>query len=131
VIDDATLAKWTPRVLSLLRIMAALLFLQHGLQKLVGWPAPTPAGFQIMSIYGLAGIIELVGGVTLALGLFTRISAFIMSGEMAFAYFMGHAGGSFFPIVNRGEGAILYCFIFLYIAFAGGGCWSIDAARRK
>jgi putative oxidoreductase len=130
MIDDATLAKWTPRVLSLLRIMAGLLFLQHGLSKYFGWPGSAPANFQMMSLMGLAGLIELVGGVTLALGLFTRISAFIMSGEMAVAYFMGHAGNSFFPIVNRGEGAILFCFIFLYIAFAGGGCWSVDNARR-
>ena len=131
MINDATLNTWAPRVLSLLRIMAALLFMQHGLQKLIGWPAPQPQGFQIMSIYGLAGIIEAVGGLLVAIGLFTRPAAFIMSGQMAFAYFMGHAGNNFFPILNRGEAAILFCFIFLYLAFAGGGCWSLDAARRK
>lgn len=129
MINDALLAAWAPRMLSVLRIMTALLFLQHGLSKFFAWPAPSPANFQIMSLIGLAAVLELVGGVLLTAGLFTRITAFIVSGEMAFAYFMGHAGQSFFPQVNRGEGAIMFCFIFLYIAIAGGGPWGIDGAR--
>ncbi len=131
MINDAVLALWAPRVLSLLRIMAGLLFLQHGLSKLFAWPGSAPANFQLVSLIGLAGVIELAGGLLLAIGAFTRVSALIMSGEMAFAYFMSHAPASFFPIVNRGEGAILFCFIFLYIAVAGGGAWSFDAARKR
>ena len=130
MINDAKLAAWAPQMLSVLRIMAAALFLQHGLSKFFGFPAPSPANFQAMSLLGVAGTIEVVGSVLLGLGLFTRIAAFIMSGEMAFAYFMGHAPSSFYPLVNRGEGAILFCFLFLYIALAGGGPWGIDAARN-
>ena len=130
MINPTVLATWAPRILSVLRIMTALLFLQHGMVKLFGFPAAGPANFQIMSLIGLAAIIEVAGSVLLALGLFTRPVAFIMSGEMAVAYFMAHAPSSFFPIVNRGEAAILFCFVFLYIAFAGGGTWSADAARR-
>jgi putative oxidoreductase len=131
MIDQAILDTWAPRVLSVLRIVAGLLFLQHGLSKYFGWPANSPANFQMMSIYGLAGAIEIIGGLLVALGLFTRAAAFITSGEMAFAYFMSHFPRSFFPQSNGGEAAVLFCFIFLYIAFAGGGCWSVDAARRK
>ncbi|MCX7384602.1 MAG: DoxX family protein [Alphaproteobacteria bacterium] len=130
MINDAMLAAWAPRMLSVLRIMTALLFLQHGLSKFFAWPAAAPANFQVMSLIGFAAAIELIGGVLLAAGLFTRIAAVIMSGEMAFAYFMGHAGQSFFPQVNRGEAAIMFCFIFLYVAIAGGGPWGIDAARK-
>ena len=127
---DDKLSAWSPAVLSALRIMASLLFLQHGLVKLFGFPMAGPANFQIMSLIGLAALIEVVGGVLLTLGLFTRVVAIIMSGEMAFAYFIGHAPSSFYPIVNRGEAAILFCFVFLTIATAGGGRWSLDAARR-
>jgi putative oxidoreductase len=121
-----TAARYAPYVLSIMRIVAALLFLEHGLSRLFGWPSamPTPAAF---SMYWFAGAIELVGGVLVALGLFTRPAALIMSGEMAFAYFISHAPSGFFPILNRGDAAILYCFVFLYIAFAGGGPWSVDA----
>ncbi len=129
MIPETTLAAWAPRMLSVLRIITALLFLQHGLTKFFGFPGPSPANFQALSLIGLAGAIEIVGPLLLAAGLFTRLAAFIMSGEMAFAYFIGHAPASFYPLVNRGEGAILFCFIFLYIAIAGGGPWGIDGAR--
>ncbi len=129
MINDSTLAAWAPRMLSVLRIMAGLLFLQHGLSKFFAWPAAAPPNFQMMSLIGLAGAIELIGGALISVGLFTRIAAVVASGEMAFAYFMGHAPSSFFPQVNRGEGAIMFCFIFLYVAIAGGGPWGIDGAR--
>ncbi len=126
--NDTTLAAWTPRLLSVLRIITALLFLQHGLVKLLGWPMPGPA--HLPPLMMAAAVIEVAGSVLVGLGLFTRLAAFIMSGEMAVAYFMGHAPSSFFPIANRGEGAILFCFIFLYVAAAGAGPWSVDAARK-
>ena len=124
---------WAPRLLSLLRIFAGLLFLEHGLQKLSGFPAPMPAGMMVpmFSLIWFAGVIETVGGVLVAIGLVTRPAAFIMAGEMAIGYFMVHAPQGFFPLVNHGEAAILFCFVFLYIAAAGGGAWSVDAARRS
>ena len=131
MINDAMLAAWAPRMLSVLRIMTALLFLQHGLSKFFAWPAAAPANFQVMSLIGFAAAIELIGGVLLAAGLFTRIAAVIMSGEMAFAYFMMHAKQSFFPSVNGGESAILFCFIFLLLACAGPGPISLDAGMGK
>jgi putative oxidoreductase len=120
---------WTPRLLAVLRVVAALLFLQHGLTKFFGWPGPQSPNFHLFSLSGLGGAIEIVGGVLVALGLFTRPAAFIMSGEMAVAYFMSHQPRGLFPIENRGEGAILYCFIFLYLAIAGPGAWSLDRRR--
>lgn len=127
---DSLATVWAPRVLSILRIMAALLFMEHGTQKLLGFPpSPSPAP-ELLSLRGIAGLLELVGGALLTLGLFTRPVAFILSGEMAFAYFISHAPRSFFPILNGGDAAILYCFVFLYFAFAGGGPWSLDAAMR-
>jgi putative oxidoreductase len=122
--------RYAPYVLSIVRIVAALLFLEHGTSRLFGWPSPLPSP-ALFSMYWFAGAIELVGGILLLLGLFTRCAAFVMSGEMAFAYFISHAPNSFFPILNRGDAAILYCFIFLYIAFAGGGPWSLDAWLRN
>jgi putative oxidoreductase len=122
---------WTSRVLSLLRIMAGLMFMEHGLTKYFGFPGPQPHGFAMMSLAGAAGAIELVGGALVTIGLFTRIAAFIMSGEMAVAYFMAHAPRSFFPFLNGGELAILFCFVFLYLAVAGGGAWSLDRLIRK
>ena len=130
--DQHTWSNLAPYVLSILRIVVALLFFEHGLSKLFGFPqaAAYPALF---SLSWFAAAIEFIGGALLAVGLFSRTSAFIMSGEMAFAYFISHAPHDFFPIINRGDAAILYCFIFLYIAFAGGGPWSLDAilARQK
>ena len=129
VISNAVLATWSPRLLSILRIVAALLFLQHGLAKLLHFPHVAMFDqLQLFSLLGLAGVIELVGGVLLLVGLFTRLVAFIMSGEMAVAYFMAHAPRGFFPILNQGELALLFCFVFLYLAAAGGGQWSVDAA---
>jgi putative oxidoreductase len=122
--------QYAPQVLSILRIVAALLFLEHGTSRLFGFPSSLPApGF--LSLYWFAGAIELIGGALLALGLFSRPAAFIMSGQMAFAYFLSHAPNSFFPIFNRGDSAILYCFVFFYLAFAGPGPWSLDAAVRR
>ena len=118
--------RYAPAVLSILRIIAALLFLEHGTSRLFAWPSPIPSP-EFLTMYWFAGAIELIGGVLLVLGLFTRSAAFIVSGEMAFAYFISHAPSSFFPILNRGDASILYCFVFLYIAFAGPGPWSLDA----
>ncbi len=112
-----------------MRIVAALLFLEHGTSRLFGWPSPLPSP-ALFSMYWFAGAIELAAGGLLTVGLFTRCAAFIASGEMAFAYFISHAPNSFFPILNRGDASILYCFLFLYIAFAGGGPWSLDALLR-
>jgi putative oxidoreductase len=127
---DTLQTVWAPRVLSILRIVAALIFMEHGTQKLLGFPPSENPGPALFSLIGLAGLLELVGGFLLALGLFTRPVAFILSGEMAVAYFMAHAPRSFFPILNGGDAAILYCFVFLYLFFAGGGPWSVDAAIR-
>jgi putative oxidoreductase len=129
VISNAVLATWSPRLLSVLRIVAALLFLQHGLAKLLHFPHVAMFDqLQLFSLLGLAGVIELVGSVLLLIGLFTRPAAFIMSGEMAVAYFMAHGPRGFFPILNQGELALLFCFVFLYLAAAGGGPWSLDGA---
>jgi putative oxidoreductase len=120
---------WTPRVQSIVRIVTAYLFMLHGSAKLLHIPHIAHFdGVRIVSMVGLAGILELVGGVLLILGLFTRPVAFILSGEMAFAYFMAHAskGHALLPLTNGGDAAVLYCFIFLFFAFAGGGSWSVD-----
>ena len=115
---------WAPRALALLRIVAGLLFLEHGLVKLFAFPVPFPGQLSTLLLAG--AVIETVGGILIALGLFTRIAAFIASGEMAVAYFMFHAPGGFWPVANQGEGAILFCFIFLYLAAAGPGAWALD-----
>ena len=117
---------WAPRVLSIVRIVAALIFIEHGTQKLFGFPPSPSPGPALMSIGGIAGLLEVVGGPLLLLGLFTRPVAFILSGEMAFAYWMAHAPRSFYPVLNNGDASILYCFLFLYLVFAGGGAWSLD-----
>ena len=123
---------WSERMLSILRIVAALLYLEHGLAKFFGFPhVANFDNLNLVSLIGVAGLIETIGSALLLLGLFTRIAAFIMSGEMAFAYFMSHAPRGFFPILNNGEVAVLYCFLFLYFAVAGGGAWSIDQLRRN
>lgn len=122
----------TPLLLSALRVMSALLFMQHGTAKLLGIPTlPQFANLQMFSLGWIAGILELVGGALLVLGLFTRPVAFILSGQMAVAYFLVHAPQDFFPIVNGGELAILYCFVFLYLAAAGGGAINLDALRKR
>lgn len=115
-----------------LRIMTGLLFLSHGMTKIIHWPATDyfPAGQALSPLMLVAGILELVGGVLIVLGLFTRLTAFILAGMMAVAYFMAHSSSSFFPIQNGGEAAILYCFVFLYLAAAGAGPYSIDASRK-
>jgi putative oxidoreductase len=127
----ASRATWEPRVLSVLRIMVGLLFLEHGLSKIFGFPpSANPRPYVLMTLVpGLAGILELVGGLLVTVGLFTRIAAFILSGEMAVAYFMAHAPRGFFPYANGGSLAVLYCFVFLYLAFAGGGPWALDRMR--
>jgi putative oxidoreductase len=123
---------WSPRVLSLLRVVVALLFMEHGLMKIFHFPAPQPgAPDPLPAILLAAGWIEIVGGGLVALGLFTRAAALICSGEMAAAYFMAHAPHGLYPALNMGEGAVLYCFVFFYFVFAGGGWWSLDAAVRK
>ena len=123
---------WAPRVLSVLRIITALLFMEHGLMKLLHFPAPQPgAPDPLPAILLAAAWIELVGGGLIALGLFTRAAAFICSGQMAVAYFMAHAPQGFYPALNMGEAAVLYCFIFFYLVFAGPGPWSLDALVRK
>lgn len=120
--------------LALLRVMAALMLMQHGVQKLFGWlvPPDRPAQpLELLSQRGLAGVLEVAGGVLLAVGLFTRPVAFILSGLMAFAYFLAHAPDGFWPILNRGELAALYCFLFLYLSARGGGPYSIDALLER
>jgi putative oxidoreductase len=127
-----TYISWQPRVLSVLRIMTGLLFLQYGMAKLLKFPAvPAFKDVTLFSLYGLAGTLELVGGALMILGLFTRPVAFILAGEMAFAYFIGHAPRGFLPILNGGNLAILFCFVFFYLSFAGAGPWSLDALRKN
>ncbi|HJR06272.1 MAG TPA: DoxX family protein [Pyrinomonadaceae bacterium] len=126
-------AVWSPRLLSVLRIVVALLLMQHGAQKLFGFPqgaqgSQTPP---LMSMMGFAGVLEFFGGLLLLIGLFTRPVAFILSGLMAAAYFMAHAPQGFWPMLNRGELAVLYCFVFLYLSVAGGGSWSVDYCWRR
>jgi putative oxidoreductase len=126
------LSQWSPQVLSVLRIMTALLTIQHGTQKFFAFPPSEwfPEAPALFSMMWIAGIIELVGGILILVGFLTRPVAFVLSGFMAAAYFIGHAPNSFFPVNNGGDAAILYCFIYLYIFFAGPGAWSVDAARR-
>jgi len=128
--QNRTFETWTPYILSLLRIVAALLLLQHGTQKLLGFPPPESAP-AFLSLSWIAGAFELVGGALLVLGLFTRPVAFILCGFTAVAYFMVHAPRSFYPVLNGGELAAVYCFIFLYFVFAGAGAWSLDALRNR
>jgi putative oxidoreductase len=131
---SAFLTTWTPRVQALLRIVATYLFLQHATAKLFG--VPHVAYFdnlRLLSLIGVAGLIEIVGGALLLLGLWSRLAAFVLSGEMAFAYFIGHVpqGNVLSPMLNHGEAAVLYCFIFLFFAAAGPGAWSVDGLRRR
>jgi len=138
MVDRRGLAEspWAARMLSVLRIVVALLFLEHGTNKIFGWP-PSRGGpvvpYVLMSLNGLAGIIETVGGALLLIGLFTRPVAFLAAGEMAVAYFKVHIVRSIFPIANGGDNVVLFCFVYLYLVFAGAGPWSLDAimARRR
>lgn len=132
--DDTFFTTWTPRAQALLRIVTAYLFITHGTAKLLGIPhVPMFDGLQLLSLAGVAGLLELVGGALFLIGLFTRPVAFILCGEMAFAYFIGHAsqGSVLVPMLNGGELAVLYCFIFLFFAAAGAGAWSVDAMRLR
>jgi len=128
---DSFCAKWSPYLLSILRIVAAFLFLEHGAQKLFGFPGARANPTVTFSLIWFAGVIEFFGGLPLLLGIFTRPVAFLLSGEMAFAYFISHAPKGFWPLLNRGELAALYCFVFLYLAAAGGGPWSIENLWRR
>jgi len=125
-------AVWTPRVLSVLRMAAAFLFMQHGAQKLFGFLAPPGMPqFAMFSQMWFAGVLEFFGGALLLVGLFTRPVAFVLSGQMAVAYFQSHMPRGFWPLANAGELAALYCFLFLYFCLAGGGPWSVDALMRR
>jgi putative oxidoreductase len=124
---------WEPRILSVLRIIVGLLYTEHGLAKILDFPhQQNHSPYALFTLYpGLQGLLELVGGLLLALGLFTRPVAFILAGNMAVAYFMAHAPRGFFPLLNGGELAIVYCFVFLYFSLAGGGEWSLDRLRAS
>jgi putative oxidoreductase len=125
-------AHWAPYVVSILRIVAAFLFIAHGTQKLFGFPSLEPRpGIALNSLRGLASVLEIVGGTLMFFGLFTRQVAFLLSGEMAVAYFMTHAPRNFWPLLNRGEPAVLFCFIWLYFAASGAGAWSLDALFER
>ena len=119
---------FAPQIYAVMRILVGLLFMSHGLSKLVGWPVPMPAGAPTAIVYS-AGPIEAIGGALIAMGLFTRWAAFICSGQMAVAYWMAHGLKAWHPAVNGGEPAVMYCFVFLFIAAYGAGIWSVDASR--
>ena len=129
ILPAAFIDAWAPRVLSILRIVSAYLFTLHGTQKIFGFPPGRSGTVDLMSLAGAAGMLELVGGLLLLIGLFTRPVAFILSGEMAFAYFIAHAGrgNPLMPITNGGDLGVEWCFVFLYLAVAGAGPWSLDA----
>jgi putative oxidoreductase len=124
-------SRWQPQLLAVLRIVTGLTFMAHGIIKLFGFPAGAQPGQQeIMTLMGIGGILETVGGALIILGLFTRPTAFILSGMMAVAYWMYHAPSNLYPANNNGSAAILFCFIFLYLVFAGPGAWALDNRRR-
>jgi putative oxidoreductase len=131
MINSAQLTPYAGKILSLLRIITGLMFMQHGLQKIFSFPEPAMGPFNLMSQMGIGGALELVGGALIVLGLFTRPVAFVLSGMMAVAYFQFHAAQSLYPLVNGGELAVMYCFVFLYLVFAGGGTWSLDNQIRR
>ncbi|MEM1384741.1 MAG: DoxX family protein [Pseudomonadota bacterium] len=130
MIAKERLNPWAPQILSILRIVSALIFFAHGTQKILSFP-PSERVVELFSLGWVAGVLELFGGALLIAGLFTRPVAFVLSGLMAFAYWLAHAPRSIYPVENGGDAAILYCFIFLYIVFAGPGPWSVDAIRKK
>jgi len=123
-------AAWSPRLLGLLRIVTAILFMEHGAQKLLGFPPSDHGSPELLSLLGAAGILELAGGFFILIGLFTR-PALLLAGEMAVAYWLVHAPKAFYPALNGGDAAILFCFIFLYLVAAGPGAFSVDGARKK
>ncbi len=127
---DSFYATWTPRLLSVLRFILGFLFVAHGTQKLFNMPASERGAPPLLSFMGFTGVLEFVGGLLILFGLFTRPTAFILSGMMAVAYFMAHAPGGFLPIVNKGELAVIFCFVFLFLSVAGGGSWSLDNLLR-
>jgi putative oxidoreductase len=128
----SSVAAWQPAALTALRVMTGLLFLEHGTSKLLGFPhEPMFDGLKLFSFMGFAGALELVGGLLIVVGLFTRPVAFVLSGMMAVAYFLAHGSKGFFPALNGGDAAILFCFIFLYFVAAGAGPYSLDARRRS
>jgi putative oxidoreductase len=129
MIDTKRLTEWTPYALGVLRIVVGLIFLEHGTQKLLGFPAGERAFVDVFTLSWWAGLLELVLGALITVGLFTRLAAFIASGEMAVAYWLAHAPQNFFPVNNGGDAAILYCFVFLFLVFAGPGKWSLDGLR--
>ena len=129
-LSDSFVSTWAPRTLALLRIVTGFMFMTHGLQKILGLPVPRATETVLWSLSGVAGLMELVGGALIIVGLFTRPVAFLLSGEMAFAYFIAHAPHGFWPLLNRGELAALYSFVFLYFAVAGGGAWGVDNLLR-
>jgi putative oxidoreductase len=124
-----SLEKWAPYALGIARIVAALLFMEHGLQKFFGFPSAEPVAMS--PLLWAQGAIEIVGGVLLLVGAYTRPVAFVLAGNMAVAYFMAHFPRSFYPAINGGDAAILYCFLFLYMVFAGAGAWSLDETVLK
>ena len=128
---DNLLLKWQLAVLSMLRIVTAFLFMQHGTQKMFSFPAPAHNPFDFFSLLGVAATLEVIGGYFLLIGLFTRPIAFLLSGQMAFAYFIAHSPKAFWPLLNGGELAIMFCFVFLYFSVAGGGAWSVDTLRTR
>jgi len=123
------LDSWSSYALSVLRIVVALLFLQHGLSKAFGFPSPAPASLSGLIL--VAALLETLGPLALIAGFQTRVVALLLSGEMAVAYFMSHAPKSFYPLLNGGESAVLFCFVFLFFVFAGGGAWSVDRAVAR
>ena len=137
--NNSIYTRWASRFLSVLRIVAGFLIMQHGAQKVLGLLLPTPAADApaahgtppLPSLTGVAGVLELAGGLLLLIGLFTRPVAFILSGLLAVAYFMKHAPGGFWPILNKGELAVIYSFVFLYLSVAGGGAWGLDSFLRR
>lgn len=133
MINESQQAFWTPRLLSVVRIFLGLLYMQHGLSKYFGFPGAQPPGFQMFSILGLAGALEIIGGAMLALGIYTRAVAFILSGEMAAAYFVFRQrwATGFFPLTNGGQTELLYTFFFFTFFLVGGGIWSVDKMRER
>jgi putative oxidoreductase len=123
------LRRWSPQILSLMRIALGITFIEHGTQKLLGFPVPAPG--LALPLLLFTGILETVGGTLVALGLLTRIAAFVLSGELAVGYWWMHVPRSFYPLANGGEVMVLYCFVFLYIAAVGAGPWSLDARMKS